>query len=239
MLQTVIDTFLRTVFAFVMLFAFTKIMGRKIISKMTIFDFIVSITLGSVTANLALGPQASALSAATVLIALTLLLAMTDYGHIKSFSFRKFVDSEPVVVIKNGKIIDENLRKLRYSIADITMQLRKKNIFDMGDVEFAIIEPDGIISVLKKSQKRAITAADLGIPTKYDGLTTEIIYDGVVMSENLIATNLNEMWLKSELAKRGIKDVRDVFYAGLDTAGNLYISQRYKLPEREGQYGIE
>lgn len=240
MLQTVLSTVLRTVFAFFLVLTVARLMGRKAISQMTFFDLVVMITLGSVTANLAMGPEKSTVTITVVLIAFGLLAVLTGYLHIKSIRFRKIVDSEPVTAIENGKINEKNLKKVRYTLDELTTLLREKNIFNYADVEFAIIENDGQLSVLPKSQKAPLTPSDMNVPTSYKGLTRDLIMDGEILSENLEASNLDENWLNTQLGNNGISSASQVFYAGLDTAGNLYISE--KQPGRKeypGQHGIE
>ncbi|WHH57693.1 DUF421 domain-containing protein [Petroclostridium sp. X23] len=238
-MDTVINSMLRAVFAYLLLMVVARLMGRKAIAQMTFFDFAVAITLGSVTANLALGPKASAASATATLITLAALAILTGYIHIKSFKGRKLIDSEPVTVIKNGQIVNENMKKIRFTIDDLTSLLREKNMFNVADVEFAILESDGKISVLPKSQKQPLTPSDLNISTGYKGLTKDLVIDGSIMYENLQDIHLNEQWLRDELEKQNIVDVSEVFYAGLDTSGTLYVSKKSHADEKEGQYGIE
>jgi len=142
-------------------------------------------------------------------------------------------------MIANGKIMEKNMKKIRLSINDLMMLLREKNIFNISDVEFALMETDGKLSVLPKSQKQPITPADLKLPTTYKGLMKDIIIDGQVMYENLQDANLNEQWLYNELLTKGIKQPQEVFYAGLDTAGNLYVSIQKDEREKQGKYGLE
>jgi len=113
-------------------------------------------------------------------------------------------------------------------------------VFNISDVEFAIMENNGKLSVLKKSQKQTVTPSDLNLPTAYIGLNKDLVIDGEIMKENLQDIHLDEGWLHSKIKSQGIEDIRDVFYAGLDTSGNLYISiKNQKNVEKHGQYGIE
>lgn len=239
MLQKVVYTILRTIFAYILLLIVTRTIGRKAISQMTFFDFAVAITLGSVTANLALGPQTTVVSATTTLVLLGTLAVIVDYSHIKSFLLRKAEESEPVVIIKNGKIEDKNMEKIRLNMNDLLMQLRQNKIFNIADVEFAVMENNGRLSVLPKSQKQPMTPSDLNIPTPYKGLTKDLIIDGNILYENLRDVKLNKQWLQSQLKSKGINNVKSVLYAGLDTSGNLYVSRKSDDTEEHGKYGIE
>ncbi len=235
-----IVSILKALLGFLLLLAAARLLERKAISQMTFFDFAVAITIGSVTANLAVGPPNTFYSSIAALITLTALTFLTGYLHIKSFRFRKLVESEPLIVINNGKIVDRNLSRVRITLQELSSLLREKNIFDYSDVEFAVMETDGKLSALKKSQKQPVTPSDLNIPTPYKGLTKDLIVDGNVMQENLKSVNLDQQWLMTQLNAQGIQDVNQVFYAGLDTSGNLYISPRTKNDREEhGKYGIE
>lgn len=237
--EEILFSAIRTVYAYLLLMLAIRLMGRKAISQMTFFDFAVGITLGSVTANLALGPSESAYSASTVLIVLALLAIATGYVYIKSFGGRKLVNSEPTVVIDSGQIVNKNMQRARLTLNQLAALLREKNVFSMADVEFAILETDGKLSVLPKAQKMPLTPSDMNIQATYKGLTKDLVIDGNVMTENLKSANKNAEWLRDQLGKQGINDVRNVFYAGLDSSGGLYVSKKKEAKEEHGQYGIE
>lgn len=233
------DEILRTVLAFFALLLVARVMGRKAISQMTFFDFTVAITLGSVTANLSLGNNPTILGAVLVLFTLCLMGVLFDILHLKSFRFRKLINSEPVTLIENGHIIKENMKRTRFTMNDLNALLREKNTFNIADVEFAIIECDGKLSVLPKSQKQPVTPSDLKISTPYVGLVKEVIIDGSILNENLKDAKLDKDWLMRELNQQGIQNEKNVFFAALDTQGNLYVSKGHKGKESWGEHGIE
>lgn len=234
-----LDTILRAAAAFILLMVITRLLGRKAISQMTFFDFAAAITLGTLTASLGMGSDRSAATAVLVIITFAALVFITDLLHLKIFAFRKLAGSEPVVLIRNGKLVESNMRHTRITIESLNSLLREKNAFNIADVEFAVFENDGKLSVLLKSQKQPVTPSDLGIPTVYKGLSKELVIDGQIMEENLRDANLSEKWLKEQLADKDIYDVKDVFFAALDTGGELYVSKGLEGREKHGQYGIE
>lgn len=240
MYQIIINSVLRAIFAYLLLLIVARLMGRKALSQMTFFDFSIIITLGSVTANLAMGQNNSFASSTSVLITLGSLAILTGYLHIKSLWIRKLTNSEPITAIENGKINDKNLKKIRFTVDELTSLLRQKNVFNYSDVEFGIIENDGQLSVLPKSQKAPLTPSDLNIPTNYKGLTKDLIIDGKILNENLDSVHLDEKWLITQISNQGISHVSKVFYAGLDSSGTLYVSVKQpNKDERPGQHGIE
>lgn len=239
-MENVINPAIRAIILYFILLFLARIMGRKMISQMTFFDFVVGIVIGSVAANSSLAPYSKSLTASiTILVVLTLLVVLIGYIHINSFRFRKLVDSEPVVVIERGLIVDKNLKRLRFTIMELTALLREKNIFNIADVEFAILEHNGKLSVLPKSNKQPLKPIDMNIPTPYQGLTKDIIIDGNIIEENLADAQFNRVWLTNQLKIYGVKNVKDVFYAGLDSSNNLYVSKKQFGQETDGKYGIE
>jgi uncharacterized membrane protein YcaP (DUF421 family) len=133
------------------------------------------------------------------------------------------VESEPLIIIQKGNVNDKNMAKSRYHIGDLLMQLRDKDVFDITEVEFAILEPNGDLSVLKKSQYNSITPKDLSIPTKDKGLMTELIINGEIMLPQLKMLHLDVEWLLNQLKTKSIKNIEDVIVAILQTDGQLYI----------------
>lgn len=234
--QDLLNTILRTLFAYFLVLVLVRFIGRKIIAQMTFFDFVVGMAIGSVTANLAIGKERSVLSISTVLISFAILVVLTDFLHIKSNLFKNIMDSKPEILIKNGELINDKLRKTRITLDELNMQLREKNIFNIADVEFAVIEIDGKLSVLPKSQKQPLTPSDMKIPTPYRGLTKDIIVDGNIIYENLKELNLDEKWLYSQLKAYGIQQAEEVLYTGVDTSGNLYISRKNSKSEKDTDF---
>jgi uncharacterized membrane protein YcaP (DUF421 family) len=228
-----------TIIAYFVTLILSRLLGRKLISQMTFFDFVVGVILGSAAVNASTVQQNSSLSGFIILIVITLLTLLIDFTHIKSILLRKTIESEPVTVIENGKIVDGNMKKIRLTTEELMMLLREKNTFNIADVEFAVMEIDGKLSVQPKSQKQPLTPSDLNIPTPYKGLTRDLIIDGKILQNNLNYIDLNEQWLMEQIKGYGIQDVKDVFYAGLDTSGNLYVSKKQEAEERPGKYGIE
>lgn len=227
MLTIILKTIVYAVISFFVVLFSIRLLGRKTLSRMTLFDFILGVSLGALTALFAIGPRYKEVGTTLVVfVALTFLL---DVLHLKSFFLRRLINSEPVEIIKNGVIIDHNLKKMRHTIDELHMLLRQKGFFNIADVEFAILEINGQLSVLPKSQKQPLTPSDLGVSTGYVGLMKDLIMDGTIFHENLRSINLDENWLMENLHKQGINEVGNVFYAGLDSSGNLYLSLKRRL----------
>ncbi len=239
MKHIIFTSILATISIYFLVLVLTRFMGRKVLSQITFLDFVVGVIVGSVAANTMVNQKNSTVSGTTVLIALSALTILIDFFNLKSFRLRKLTDSEPIVIIENGHLLYENMKKTRLSMDTLMMMLRENSVFEISDVEFVLFETDGKLSVLKKSQKQPVTPADLCISTTYKGLTKDLIIDGVIMKENLYDAKLEENWLVDQLKGYGIFTVAEVFYAGLDTSGNLFVSRRNRTREKHGQHGIE
>ena len=239
MVQEIVQSGLKTFIAYILLLILTRMMGRKMVAQVTFFDFVVAIIVGSVVANMAVNQDMPVVSGITVLVVLSALTICIQFLLLKSFLLRKLIDFSSIVVIENGRIISENLKTARLRLDNLIMLLREKDAFSIADVEYAVLETDGQLSVLKKSQKQPVTSSDLNIPTAYNGLTKDIIMDGKLMEENLRGANLDRGWLMQKLQAQNYHSIEDVFYAGLDTSGNLYVSSRNRAQGREKRSGIE
>lgn len=135
----------------------------------------------------------------------------------------KYLEGEPTIVIMDGKIMEETLKKMRYTVADLLEQVRGKGIFDLSEVEYAILESDGELSVLKKPEHEPLTAKDLNIYKSKTGISRELIYDGEIVEDNLREINRDKEWLKAELQKRKIQDTSEVFLATINQNNQIYI----------------
>lgn len=217
----------RGLIGFFTLLIFARLLGKQQISQLTFFDYVLGITVGSIAASLTTDLTSSAwphwVGLTTWIFAVLVLQIIT----LKWRYVSKYIDGEPTVVIMNGKMMEAAMSKLRYRADDLLEQLRISGVFDLAEVEFAVLEISGNLSVLKKTQYQPVTPSDMNISTKYKGISTELIYDGIVIYENLKQVKLSREWLEKELRKMNINGPSDVFLACLDQSGKLYVD-KYK-----------
>lgn len=219
--------FVRGIIAFFSLLIFTRILGKKQLSQLTLFDYVLGITIGSMAANITTDLSSCAWPHWVGLLTWVILGLGIDILTTKSRYAAKCIEGEPTVIIMNGVILEENMHKLRYDATNLQQQLRTKDIFDISEVHFAVLEPNGELSVLKKPELQPVTRKDMNIKAENTGIGIELIYDGVIVDQNLQQINRNRQWLKSELRKQGIKDPSEVFLATYEASGSLYID-KYK-----------
>jgi uncharacterized membrane protein YcaP (DUF421 family) len=222
-LSSILEIMLRSSLAFFALLLFVRLMGKQQMSQLTFFDYVTGITIGSIAANLSVqlkDPFWDVLVGMTMWTVLAIILAQLC---MKSIWLRKIVDGEPTIVISNGKILENNLKRIRIPLEGLLSELRAQEIFHIEDVEFALLEPSGKLSVQKKTQNQTITAKDLHMTTVYDGLPTNLVLDGVVLKDALQSLHLSHSWLVAQLQKQNLTDFTQISLAQLDTQGNLYV----------------
>lgn len=221
-----LEVIMRSAVSFFVLLVLVRLIGKQQVSEMTFFDYVVGITIGSIASFASVEEKESLFAGLAGMTVWALLAILLGYVGLKSVWLRKVAEGEGTVVIRNGRILEKNLEKLRLSLDDLESELRALQVFDFAEVEFAMFEANGRLSVLKKSQNRPATPHDLGIKTGYEGLPTTLISDGRVIGDGLKSLGLSKAWLAHQLAKKDIIDVQTVAMAQLDTKGRLYVDMR-------------
>ena len=217
------EVILRSIASFGLLLIGTRILGKQTISQMTIFDFVAAISLGAIAANLSFNTSIKPHNPIIAIVIYIIIIFTISLISLKSRKSRKFFAGDPTIVIQNGNILEKNMGKMRYTLDYLNQQLREKDVFNIEEVLFAIVETNGTLTVLKKPQFRNVTRQDLMIPVPPEfKLPIELIMDGEVIKENLEQNNLTESWLQMELNKRNIVQ-NDVLYAVLSGNGNMYV----------------
>jgi uncharacterized membrane protein YcaP (DUF421 family) len=213
---------MRSILAFTSLFIAARILGKQTVSRMTIFDLIAVITLGSISANLAFAIEIETRYIFIVLLIFVFLIYISSFISLKSETARKLIAGDPTVVIEDGKILEHNMKMMRYSLDYLNQQLRQKDIFSIDEVQYALVENNGLLSVKKKEQHLNITRKDLNIYKPEVKFPVELIMDGEILEKNLQENNITIEWLQAELIKRQLT-VRNVVYALLTSSNKLYI----------------
>ncbi|WP_088014339.1 DUF421 domain-containing protein [Gottfriedia acidiceleris] len=216
------EVIIRTFSAFVLLICITHLLGKQTISKMTYHDYITSITLGSIAGNLTFNTSIHFSNYITALTIFSTFLFLATLVSLKNKKARALFNGQPTVVIQDGKILEKNIEKLKVTMDSFNQALRRRDVFDIEEVEFAIFEPDGHLSILKKPSYRFVTRKDLGIssPSQSD-FPIEIIMDGQIIDKNITQNHLTKDWIVTEIERRGLK-LADVSYCVRGTNGQLY-----------------
>lgn len=215
---------MRVFLSLLMLLCATRFLNKRVLSKLTYFDYVAAATLGTVAGNLAFNLRVHILNFILCIILIPLIVMGISYLSFKFKCIRKVFAGEPTILIKNGEILKNNLTDLNFSYEYLSQQLRQKNVFDINQVELAILEPSGKLSVQLKTQNRPLTVQDINILIKYENQATELILDGKIIKKNLMSIHKTENWLYNELNKKGIKNINEVAFAALSSNGKIYIN---------------
>ncbi|WFB59107.1 DUF421 domain-containing protein [Paenibacillus sp. BR1-192] len=206
-----------------LLLGVTLFMGRRSIAELPVFDYIIILSLGSVVGADIADPKIEHIHTAFAIIAIGLLQKLASILLVKSRRIGKWITFEPLIVVKDGQFIYPNMKKARYSIDNILQMLRKEQIFDMAEVDMAVLEPSGALSILKKMEKTAVTLEDLKLKRQNAGLSYAVVKEGRIQTITLRKLNLTGEWLETQLGERGIP-LDQVFFASLDEQKRLNIT---------------
>jgi len=215
----------RAIISFFTLLILARLLGKEQISQLTFFDYILGITIGSIASEATVDLSSRAWPHFIGLVSWAVLAYLMQYISLKWRYAAKLIEGEPVIVIMNGKILDNVLKKMKFRVSDVLELLRNQGIFDMNEVDYAILEPNGSLSVLKKPEYLPVTRQDLKIKAKPTGISTELVYDGKLIKQNLRQMNKDEKWLMNQLKKHGINDVSEAFLVLINDAGSLYVDK--------------
>lgn len=199
--------------------------GRRKISEMPVYDFLSIIILGSVIGADIADPSVEHMPTLFAVALLVLLQYLVSRLLINNKKIAKKITFGPTVVIQSGQFIKSNMERLKYPVENVLMALREKDVFDLGEVDFAVVESSGNISVLKKPEYRPLTPTDMRIKADGKSMAVPLVVDGHVYSENLKQMGKDLGWLEQQLKTMGIESYKDVFYADMDTGGRLYVSK--------------
>ena len=203
-----------------------RLMGKREIGELTPIDLVVSLMIAELGVLIIEDKSIGLFKGVIPISTLVGVEILVSYLSLKSDLIRKLVNGTPAVLIKNGEVIKEEMRKNRYTTHDLLTQLREKEVFNISDVEFAVLETSGELTVIPKSQKRSLTPEDLGLDTDYEGLPVVLVEDGKINQAALENVSLDKKWLIEELKKRKIDDISEVLILALETDGNLYLSTK-------------
>lgn len=212
----------RGVMMLIVLFFVTKLLGKKQISQLSFFEYTIGITIGSIGAEVVTGLDRSFIHGIIGILAFVTIPYIADVLSMKSKKLRDFLEGKATVLIQNGNIIEDSLRKEKYTTDELMELLRKKDVFQVSDVEYAILEPTGDLNILLKKEKQPLTAGDLQLTVSPEKEPSTIIMDGAVMNGQLESIGKNAEWVRTELHKQALK-ISDVFLAQIDSSGRLIV----------------
>lgn len=228
-----IEIIWRTLLAVIVLFILTKILGKRQLGELSYFEYITGITIGSIAAYVSLDLEASWYYGLLAMVVWTAVVYGLGFLTLKSKVARDIIQGKGVVLIKEGKILEDNLARVHFTADDLLEELREKNAFSVADVEFAVLESDGKFNVLFNKENQPLTPKHLGIKVAPEQEPQTVIIDGKIMDEPLATIGLNRNWLHTELEKIGVSK-ENVFLGQVDSYGQLTVDcfdDKLKLPQ--------
>lgn len=217
--------FFRTLILFLLVLIIMRIMGKRQIGQLQPFEFVVTLMIADLVAVPMQDKDIALING--IIPVLTLLFAQLaiSYISLRSTKLRNLVCGKPCILIQNGQIVEKAMEQNIYNLNDLTEQLRAKGYANLGDVEFAVLETSGDLSVIPKSQKRPVHPEDLHISTSYEGLPILLVIDGTIIEPNLVQAKLTEEWLTDALGKFNLSP-KNTLVAGLGSDGQLFYQKR-------------
>lgn len=216
---------IRSIVLYVLVLAVMRFMGKREIGQLQPFELVISIMI----ADLASIPMSDVgvpiFNGIIPILALLVMHLLISFANLKSIKFREIICGKPSILIYRGKIDEQVLTKERFTINELQERLRGKDIFNIGDVEYAILETSGEISVILKPEKRNPVLEDLDIKPKYEGIAYDLVIDGVIQYENLKKLNKDYKWLKNQVEKFGFKP-EDALVVTIDGEGKIFCQQK-------------
>ncbi len=226
----ILNVIVRSVVAMTTLFFMTKLLGKKQVSELSLFDYVVGISIGNFASEMAINLEADFFNAFTAIIVFGLLAFFISILTMKSLKLRKFFIGTPTILIQHGKMIYKNMKKTKFDVNDLLEEARGNGYFDLSEIEYALLEANGKVSFLPKGEYKNLTIKDMNLKAQKQGLCANVIIDGNIMNGNLEKVNKDEKWLLHELEVNG-KEASKVLLATIDINDKLVIYDRHHNEE--------
>lgn len=215
----------RSLVSLIVLFLITKAIGKKQVSELSLFDYVIGISIGNFAAEMIMDFNSNYYNGIVAMTTFGLIAWLVSYFTMKSMVLRRIIVGTPTVLIQNGKIIEKNLRKMMIDINDLLEQCRGNGTFDVNEIEYAIMEANGKISILSKKEYAPLIVKDMNLKLGKNELVSNVIIDGKIMKSNLENSGKEKDWLLKELKIKG-KKLEDILLATLDNNYKLVIYER-------------
>lgn len=224
--------FVRSIILYIFVLLVMRLMGKREIGQLQPFELAIAIMI----ADLASIPMADVgipiFNGIVPILGLLVMHLVISLANMKSIRFRAFVCGRPSVLVFRGKIDENMLKKERFTVNELQERLRANGINDIGDIEYAILETNGQISVVEKPNKRAMTPEDVGIMPEYEGISYDLVVDGKIMSENLRKIGKDYRWLESQVKKYDMKPEEGLLVT-INGRGNFFCQKKEQNNKKE------
>lgn len=227
------DVTIRAVLSLITLFLVTKMLGKKQVSQLSLFDYVIGISIGNFAAEMTINLESAEIHGIWAVILFGLFAYIINLLTMKSICLRRFFMGTPTILIQKGKILQDNLKKVKFDINDLLEEVRIDGYFDLSQIEYAIMEANGSLSILPKTEYKTLTVGDMKVKSTKEGLCANVIIDGKIMHNNLKKINKEEKWLNKQLKVKGYGDISKILLATVDINEKLVVYERNKDIEPE------
>lgn len=222
----------RSVVSLIVLFLITKLMGKKQVSELSLFDYVIGISIGNYTAEMVMNFDYQYINGIIAILTFGIISYLASVLTMKNMSLRRFLIGVPTIIIDEGKISLEALKKAKLDINDFLEQCRGEGYFDVSEISSAILEVNGKISILPKRDYQIPTLKDLKIKANKEYLSVNVIIDGNLMENNLKNSNKNKAWLDKELEKQGYNGYENILLATITNDSLNIFDKDTKTPKK-------
>lgn len=220
------EVIIRSLFSLITLFLVTKMLGKKQVSQLSLFDYVIGISIGNFAAEISMDVKTPYIYGVVSVLIYGLVALSISYLTMKSITLRRFFIGTPTLLIQNGKIMNKNLQKTKFDINDLLEECRNCNYFDISEIEYAIMEANGKLSILPKSEYKSLTPKDMNLKTNKSSLCANVVIDSRYMLNNLKNMHKTKEWLDSQLKLKGYSDLDKILLATLDINDKLIVYER-------------
>ncbi len=220
-MQDILKVVVLSVVSEIVLFVLTKLMGNKEMSQLSMFDYIIGITIGSIAAEMATALESDYMQPLVAMIVYAIIAIVISLVCTKSLKARRFIYGNSLILMDNGKLYRKNFKTAKLDLNEFLVQCRVNGYFNLSDVKTAILESNGKISFLPKSENRPTTPSDFNMTPSPATINVNLILDGRILYENLKNSGHDEMWLQKQLVSQGFEKPEQIFLATLDNQNNL------------------
>ena len=217
---------IRAVLSLITLFLVTKMLGKKQVSQLSLFDYVIGISIGNFAAEMTINLESNEINGIWAVILFGLFAYFVSIVTMKSIWLRRFFMGTPTVIVQNGKILEKNLRKVKFDINDMLEEIRGAGYFDLSQVKYAVMEANGKLSILPYPEYRPLTPKDMNIKVEEEGLCSNVIIDSKIMHNNLKKINKDEKWLNNQLKIKGYRDLSKILLATVDINEKIVIYEK-------------
>jgi len=216
----------RSIYSLITLFLVTKLIGKKQVSELSLFDYVIGISIGNFTAEMTMDLNRHYINGIIAILVFGVIAYLVSIITMKSIILRRIIIGVPTILIENGKVIEKNLKKVKLDVNELLEQCRGNGYFDLNEIEYAIMETNGKVSIMPKSEYKPLNPKNMNLKVKKEGLCANIIIDGNYMKNNIENMHKTIEWVKTKLKVKGYKDINKILLATLDIEDKITVYEK-------------